>query len=773
MFRFSFYPLFGSYLFVFVVVAGLSLLFLTHRPHGERLPGWGRQILLLLRFLTLLLFLFALLRPTLVYTETRRLASTLHILLDQSESMSRPDEIGGNTRFSVAKEALLTSHPELKRLQQRAEVLVSAFDATLYPLQLQNGIVEGLLLDPRGKETAIGAALDAVRERSAGKRLLGVVLLTDGTQRTRPPRDIQPEAAAARYRDAQIPLYAVRFGQPSGVAEIQDIAVVDLQANDQVFVKNGLVVSGSVRISGYVDQPIPVQLLFEDAAGVMNQVAEITLQAKENGQLVPFRLTYAPQQVGYFKYTVRAEPQPKELTDTNNVESNFVRVVDGGLNVLFLKGNYRFEQRFLVGSLDASADINVDYLPIRVGKIAVGGGRSSGTAQSRLDAATRDRASWVEDYFMPGKYNVFILDDLDARIFKPEELQALADRVREGAGLIMFGGHHAFGAGGYADTPLAAVSPVELRSIDRQSLDGPIRQDIHWPGPIQMIPMRPDYVLRLDPQPTKNQEIWRELPPLDGANRFGNLKGGATVLAKGPQDQPLLVSQLFGLGRVLAFAGDSTYRWPLGGFIEEHKKFWRQVVLWLAKMEDIAEGDCWITVDNVRLFPGETAKFRVYMRGTEGEVIRGVQATASVIKPDSSVEEVPLVDEGGTPTGSFWSTTFPGDYTVKVDAVQAPALPEGQVRQATARFMVVNRNLELDNPVAYPRLLDNLATMTGGKSIAPEQLPSLLAELAKKTDEFVERRETKQSLYDSWGLFVPLLVLMASEWFLRKRWGLV
>ena len=758
---------------MFAVAAALSLLFLMHRPSGERLPGWGRQFLLLLRFLTLLLFLFALLRPTLIYTETRRLASTLYILLDQSESMSRPDEIGGNTRFFVAKESLLTSQPQLKRLQQQAEVNVSGFDGTLLPLQIQNGIIDGIPLEPKGKETAIGAALDVVRERSAGKRLLGVVLLTDGTQRTRPPRDIQPQDAAVRYRDTGIPIYAVRLGQPSGVVEVQDIAVIDVQANDRVFVKNDLVVSGSVRISGYVDQPIPVQLLFEDSAGTMNQVAETTIQAKEDGQLVPFRLSYAPQQTGYFKYTVCVPPQPKELIDTNNVQSNFVRVVDGGLNVLFLKGNYRYEQRPFVASLDASADIRVDYLPIRVGRIAVGDGRGGGSVQSRIEAATKDRAPWIEDYFAPGKYNVFILDDLDAKVFKPEELQALAERVREGAGLLMLGGLHAFGAGGYADTSLKDVSPVELRTVDRQPLDGPTRQDTHWPGPIQMMPTSPSYVLRLVPQPTKNLEVWRELPPLDGANRFGNLKGGATILAKGQQDQPLLVSQLFGLGRVLAFAGDSTYRWPLAGFVEEHKKFWRQVVLWLAKMEDVAEGDCWVTVDNVRLLPGETATFHVYMLGVAGEEIKEIRATAIVAKPDNSEEKVSLVDEVGTPTGSFRSTTIPGDYTIKVDAIQVPTPPDTQPRQATARFMIVDRNLELDNPVAYPRLLDNLAAMTDGKSIAPEQLPSLFDDLAKKTDEFVEKRETKQSLYDSWELFTMLLVLMAFEWFLRKRWGLV
>jgi hypothetical protein len=180
-----------------------------------------------------------------------------------------------------------------------------------------------------------------------------------------------------------------------------------------------------------------------------------------------------------------------------------------------------------------------------------------------------------------------------------------------------------------------------------------------------------------------------------------------------------------------------------------------------------------VTVDNVRLLPGETAKFHVFMQGGEGEEIKGIKATAIVVKPDNSEESVPLVDEAGTPTGSFRSTTIPGDYTINVDAVQDPAPPDAQPRQAAARFMVVDRNLELDNPVAYPRLLDNLAAMTDGKSVAPEQLPSLLDELSKKTNEFVEKRETKQSLYDSWGLFVPLLVLMTVEWFLRKRWGLI
>ena len=39
-------------------------------------------------------------------------------------------------------------------------------------------------------------------------------------------------------------------------------------------------------------------------------------------------------------------------------------------------------------------------------------------------------------------------------------------RVRAGAGLVMLGGYHSLGPGGYAGTPLAAALPVELG--DRQ-----------------------------------------------------------------------------------------------------------------------------------------------------------------------------------------------------------------------------------------------------------------------------------------------------------------
>ena len=53
--------------------------------------------------------------------------------------------------------------------------------------------------------------------------------------------------------------------------------------------------------------------------------------------------------------------------------------------------------------------------------------------------------------------DVYILGDIDSAAFRPEELKQLADVVSNGAGLVMLGGFHSFGPGGYDRTALAKV----------------------------------------------------------------------------------------------------------------------------------------------------------------------------------------------------------------------------------------------------------------------------------------------------------------------------
>ena len=50
---------------------------------------------------------------------------------------------------------------------------------------------------------------------------------------------------------------------------------------------------------------------------------------------------------GEHKLTLEAVPQPGELVTTNNDLSTFVNVLKGGLNVLYIEGALRVEQKFI------------------------------------------------------------------------------------------------------------------------------------------------------------------------------------------------------------------------------------------------------------------------------------------------------------------------------------------------------------------------------------------------------------------------------------------
>ncbi|MBA3481146.1 MAG: hypothetical protein H0T51_04955, partial [Pirellulales bacterium] len=123
-------------------------------------------------------------------------------------------------------------------------------------------------------------------------------------------------------------------------------------------------------------------------------------------------------------------------------------------------------------------------------------------------------------------------------------------------------------------------------------------------------------------------------------------------------------------------------------------------------------------------------------------------------------------------TGSFTETTSPGDYKIVVSARNSGE----SVGTATARFSVSDQDVELDQPAAEPMLLAALAKLTaeaGGEGLAPEELPDLLERLKARAEEFEEEIVETVTLWDRWPTFIAFVGLLSTEWFLRKRWGLV
>lgn len=756
MTNWSLQPILSSYLVVALLSAGL-ILALWAGPSFRRLNDSRKRTLRILRILIAVLVIVLMLRPTHVSTKSRMQTAVLLILYDQSRSMELPDVSGSNSRWESQAKLLRQAVPLLKELGEHLEVKVQGYDAKLHESIWQDGELP-LPGTPQGEVTDIGTSLHDAVDQEAGRRLAGVVLLGDGTQTAFQP-DVEIYDAARELGVRGYPLYTVTFGPAGDAAQSRDVAVENLPEQYTVFVKNQLNVRGLVRVRGYVNKEIPVRLEIEDIDGGKKVIGPVSVQVDQDNQQVDVNLTYVPQKAGQYRLTLLAEEQSGELVTKNNRLTAFLTVLEGGLRVLYLEGELRQEQKYIRWALRSSPDIDLEFQWF----------------PSRL---RQDWPVFLGDTLEKGNYDAFILGDLDSAALGEANLEELAAEVERGKGLIALGGYHSFGPGGYRNTILRDVLPIEMDRLARQDFGSPDIQRWHVPGPIVMLPARQHPIMMLA-SPSENEKRWRELPPLRGANKWPGVKEvpGVQVLAESPDGVPLLVAGEYGAGRVLAFAGDSTWQWWRTGQNRAHRRFWRQVVLWLARRDDLTRHDIWIDLPQRRLAAGSRVTFTTGARTAMGDPITDAQLSATLIAPNGQTTAIPLANKGEEYAGAIDRLTEPGDYQIKAVAVDQSGEPLGS---CVTNFEVMDQDVELSNPAADPDQMERLATLTresGGRVIAPEQLNELLEEIKENPPKMVEEVLTRWQLadtwWDAWLVLSCLVALLGVEWFLRKRWGLV
>lgn len=728
-------------------------------PRAGGLSRERRRTLQVLRTLATLALLFAWARPTLVRVKSESLRPTLVMLLDASRSMTVADALDGASRWDAARRMLDAASQPLARLAEKIDLRAYVFDRDARPLTLEGGRLT-LPGAPTGDETALGAALAAALDGGRGEgsdALAGVVVISDGAQRARPPRDTPPLALAARLAAEGAALYAVAVGERAA-GDRPGVAIDDLVVSDAAFAGAPLEAVATLRVVGFPNRRVRVRMAWENERGELEPVDAAQVDVRQGVELYPVALRHTPEIPGEWKLSVAADTLDGEAVAEDNEASTFVTVRAGGVRVLYLTGATRtggasgVEQRFVRASLAASPDIVVERVAIDY-------------RESPLDLARR---------FAPGSVDVVFLDNIDADGLTRGAWRALTELVAAGGGLAMTGGRQSFGPGGHRDT-LGDILPINLGRAERQLRDAPPREDVHLAGPLELIPRGTHPII--DVAGEDGGPVWPRLPTLDGANRLGaDLKPTAEVLltSGGDAPQPLLVVGPAGLGRALAFAGDSTWRWVLAGEGEAHKRFWRQVVLWLARKGEDPDATVFIDLAARRVPAGARLDVAAGVRFPNppaDAAPAAVRYEAAVELPAGGRVPLPLTGSGSRAAGVFTDTSAPGDYRVVVRALDGDA-PLGE---ATARFHVPRRDLELERPGAEPDTLSRLAKATepaGGRTLALEELPALFAELAAKKPE--ERREVvaRTTLYDKWPLLAVFAGLMTAEWLVRRGAGM-
>lgn len=765
----SFDPVFPWWVIaVFVLV---TMVLLVIRPSFGHLTPGKRWTLNGLRFLAALLLLLAMIRPGWLSTETRKQSAVLPVMLDVSKSMTLDHSVQGTSRYQEARKVVQEIQQHLDEFsQQDIELLLYTFDnqtqsadwasAQAVPPDNPPNLPDDpesadgqLPTIPDGKLTDILGAVDSVTAQNRRRRIAGYIFLSDGVANT-PRPTATPNEMARELESRGAPFHAMMFG-PSTVSEnFVDAAITAMPDNLTGFAENEMEFRAAVRLRGFSGQNIPVQLYVRGPDGQEELAMTQQVVPTSNDELAQVDFHYLPMEPGSYKVTVRIPNQNREVAFSNNALSAYMQAFPGGLRVLYITGNLQFEQRFLVRSLEASKDIQVNFVWVD----------------------SQDQRQVFDDLFRDNTYDVFVLDNIDASWLA--SLEVLQEAILNGKGLLMLGGYHSFGPGGYSETPLAEVLPVLMSATERQSFQAAVRQDLHIQRPFKVRSTADHFITRLGEEGAGTQD-WEVLPELQGANQLNRIKDSAQVLLESENADPVLIAGSYG-GRVLAFAADSTFIWARKGFADQHQQFWRQMMLWLASRDVAGDENIWMKLSKRRLMAGENLGVTAGVRSARGDTIEGFEAAAELTTPDGQTINVPLaagadrkqfngkVDQSVISAG--------GVYRMTVSIRQDGRL----VGTEDQEFDVVDIDNETVVPIADAALMQQLADATsekGGQMWTPDQTKTLLESLLKATKELEVKIPQLWRLGDtpadaSTFVFAFFALLMV-EWGLRKWWGMV
>jgi hypothetical protein len=348
----------------------------------------------------------------------------------------------------------------------------------------------------------------------------------------------------------------------------------------------------------------------------------------------------------------------------------------------------------------------------------------------------------------------------------------------------MIGGWTAFGPGGYDESVIDKILPVDMTGrFDGYEEHEEFQVEVTEEG------LRHP-VMRLDPDAERNRQIWSRAPQFYGHNFVQRAKPAATVLALhgDPKARNLygrhviLAVQEYGRGRSMAMTTDTTAGWGTsfeeefgedtedGGKDNRHyKKFWQNAVRWLAEYRLSAPSRLvQIELPSALVGRGEKTRVKVNVLDEAYEPATAAEATLRVTDPAGKITETGLASDAARP-GEFASElTFTelGRHTLEAFATLGGASLGNDKVSVSVRPSA----REFENPEANAGLLRRIAERTGGKFYTlaeAERLPEDLGDIVASL-----RRYEDRSLWDRWWYWSVLVAALCAEWLVRKKAGM-
>ena len=719
-----------------VVVAVILALLIRSRlaRAAPNVRNWRVGLIWLLQFAVAAILLVLLWQPAILITQLNPQQNIIAVVVDDSRSMAISEN--GSTRMAEAVKALQGG--VLADLQKK-------FQTRLYRLDGKVTRMAGLdELNASVPVTHIGDGMKELTDETAGLPVGAIVLLSDGADNS---GGIDRDTVAA-LRGRRIPVHTVGFGEEQVP---RDVEINDVGIASRALADSRLAARVSFHQRGFAGGKTTLKVRDGDKVLAARQ---ITLAA--DGETQTETLLFNVGAAGAKSLQFSLEPISGESNTANNSVQRLVNVESAPRRVLYVEGEPRWEYKFIRRAEDDDHSVQlVSMLRTTENKIY----RQGIDDPKELADGFPSRA---EDLF---KYQGLIIGSVEANYFTPTQQDLIQQFVdRRGGGALLLAGSSSLADGGWSASSMDNLLPVTLPNHKNT-----FHRD---PATAQLTPTGADSIItRLDEDSAKNEERWKKLPYMMNYQDPGTPKPGAAVLAEmtaGGRKMPLLVTENYGRGRTAVLATEGTWRWqmnlPVGD--RTYKDFWQQLLRWLVAD---TPGPVVASVQSSMLYDDGSLQFSAEVRDKTYQPLPDAQVEAHILGPGGIAAAVPLTQDPNTP-GEFqgeWTAEKPGSYTSEVVAKRG----DEEIGRDVLAFERVDGVAENFHTEQNRELLEKLAAETGGKYWRPQDLSRLPSEISY-SDAGITTRETK----DLWNMpvvFLLILALCASEWLLRRKWGIV
>ncbi|HTR00083.1 MAG TPA: glutamine amidotransferase [Candidatus Acidoferrum sp.] len=691
---------------------------------------WQLLILGVLQTAMLALVLFVVWQPALVNERLLKGENAVAVMLDTSASMAVAD--GDSTRIAQAKALLKPGN--LKQLSDNYKLLPYAFADQAHAIPS----FDDANLPPPGNSTVLGQSiLQALR--GAGSASLGaVVVVSDGADNN----GAISQQELGEIAGFGVPVHTIGIGRETMP---EDLELESVQLPTKALPGSTLTARLTIRHDAGGTARIKVYKgdTFLSAHEVPLDAAQKTTQAFVNIE-VP--------DPGQLDLRFVLDPINGERDLANNTQSRVVDVPEGKYRILYMEGEPRWEYKFMQRALGEDPSIQLStYLKVTPNKYY----RQGISDPKELE---KGFPTDKKDLYL---YDALILGSVNVAEFTPEQQELIRDFVSvRGGTLMMIGGLHGLGLGGWSESVVNDVLPARLSQQDNAFTRTQVPVVLTASG-------RTSPVLKFSDNDADNVKQWSDIPPVADYQVMGPLRPAATtlleVVTEDNKHLPLLVTQPYGRGHSVILATGGTWRWQMNLPVEDqrHETFWRQLARDLVSnaprpFEVSATAD------------GQNIHVRAEIRDADSKENQGVAVTAVASSPNGELVNMEMLPVAGK-SGVFEAAFTPkgaGLYSIEAISRKGDKVVNS-VRSAT-RF---EQNAEAFNIRQNRALLERLSQATHGQYWTPAEWSKMVDAISYSTAGITEQQISY--LWDAPFFFLMLVLLKSIEWLLRRQWRVI